>query len=177
MTDPDRTPQPWRVAQHLPKGSAVIFRAFSAPDAVMVGHKLRHVCNESGALLLVGRDPDLAVAIDADGIHLPQRDLQRAADLGVRHPHWLITGAVHDANAWGQAAQLDAAIVSPVFVAGGTSANKTALGIEGFERLIEQAPCPVYALGGINAGNAQTLLHTRACGLAGVDAVQAAFAQ
>jgi len=124
---------------------------------------------------LVGRDDELARALDADGLHLPERDLQNAPALRRLYPQWILTGAVHTANSWDEAKALDAAVVSPVFPAGGTSASKTALGIEGFNILSEAAPCPVYGLGGIHAGNADALLQTRACGLAGVDAIKTAF--
>lgn len=159
----------------LPAGSAVVFRAFSAPDALEKGQRLKAACLKSGVKLLLGRDDSLTAALEADGIHLPERDLGRAEMLRAKHPDWLITGALHSAASWRWASNLDAAIVSPVFPAGGASASKAALGIEGFNRLIELAPCPVYALGGIHAGNADALLQTRACGLAGVDAIKTAF--
>lgn len=175
FTDPERTPHPWETVERLPAGSAVVFRAFSAPDAIETGQRLRASCLSAGVQLLVGRDDTLAAAIGAHGIHLPERDLERATALRLRHPDWLITGAVHSATSWAMALDLDAAVVSPVFPAGGKSATKTALGIENFNALTQSAPCPVYALGGINAGNADSLLQTRACGLAGVEAIQSAF--
>ena len=62
-----------------------------------------------------------------------------------------------------------------MFPAGGASAVKTALGVEGFRTMAAAAPCPVYALGGVTAANAAELAGSGACGIAGVDAVQAAF--
>lgn len=176
FTDPVRTPEPWTTAALLPAGSAVVFRAFSAPDALLYGQRLKAACLTAGVKLLVGRDDVLASALDADGLHLPERDLERAKALRYLYPQWLLTGAVHMASTWKWAAPLDAAVVSPVFSAGGASASKSALGIEGFNALTATAPCPVYALGGIHAGNAGTLLQTHACGLAGVDAIKTAFA-
>lgn len=160
---------------HLPAGSAIVFRAFSAADALQNGRKLKAACQAAGVKLLIGRDDGLASELDADGVHLPERELENAPALRRLYPQWLITGAVHTASTWDRAKALDAAVVSPVFPAGGASAAKTALGIEGFNTLTRAAPCPVYALGGIHAGNVESLLQTRACGLAGVDAIKSAF--
>lgn len=175
FTDPDRTPAPWQTAANLPAGSCVVFRAFSAPDAIYQGRKIKAACAANGVLFFVGRDAELAKALGADGIHLPERDLTKASALREQTPQWLITGAVHSASAWERADDLDAAIVSPVFRAGGSSASKPELGLHAFEAMCAMAPCPVYGLGGINASNVETLLQTRACGLAGVDAIQNAF--
>ena len=71
--------------------------------------------------------------------------------------------------------RLDALVLSPVFPAGGASASKAALAIDGFKALRAHAPCPAYALGGVNAGNVAELLGSGACGIAGVNAVQTAF--
>ncbi|MNE59784.1 thiamine-phosphate pyrophosphorylase [compost metagenome] len=62
-----------------------------------------------------------------------------------------------------------------MFPAGGASAAKTTLGLEGFKALAALAPCPAYALGGISAANVAALIGSGACGIAGVDAVQTAF--
>ncbi len=175
FTDPERTPEPWITAARLPAGSAVVFRAFSAPDAFETGQRLLAACQQTGVKLLVGRDDALCEALGADGVHLPERDLGRAKELRRIHPDWLITGAVHSADNMDFAKSLDAVVVSPVFPAGGASASKAALGVDRFNALTQVAPCPVYALGGIHAGNVEQLLNTQACGIAGVDAFQSAF--
>ena len=175
FTDPDRTPEPWVTVSHLPTGAAVVFRAFSAKDAIEQGQKIKAACLIRGVLMLVGRDPELAKALNADGIHLPERDLANATALRNQNPHWVITGAVHSASAWERADDLDAAIVSPVFRAGGSSASKAEMGLSAFDAMCAMAPCPVYGLGGIKPSNVEALLQTRACGVAGVDAIQDAF--
>jgi len=175
FTDPERTPHPWETAARLPAGSGVVFRHFGAPDALETALRLREATRRRDGLLLIGLDTDLAERVEADGVHLPQCALGLAADLSARRPSWRLTGAVHDAEAMQSAVGLDAVVVSPVFPAGGRSSKKAALGIEGLTRLIATAPCPVYGLGGIDAGNAARLIGSGLCGLAGVAAVQSAF--
>jgi len=152
-----------------------VFRHFGAPDALETGLRLRAATQEAGVRLLVGLDADLAEQIAADGVHLPERALSAAYALSGRRPDWLLTGAAHSLAAVRSAGDLDALVLSPVFPPGGASAAKPALGIEGFRAMAAVAPCPVYALGGIVPANAETLIGSGACGIAGVDAVQAAF--
>ena len=173
--DPTRTPRPWETAARLPAGAGVVFRHFGAADALETGLRLRAATKDAGVRLLVGLDADLAERIGADGVHLPERALSAAYALSGRRPDWLLTGAVHSLKAVKSARDLDALVLSPVFPAGGASAAKAALGIEGFQAMAAAAPCPVYALGGISATNAAALVGSGACGIAGVDAVQTAF--
>ena len=176
FTDPARTPRPWETAARLPAGAGVVLRHFGAADALETGLRLRAATREAGVRLLVGLDADLAERIAADGVHLPERALSAAYALSGRRPDWLLTGAAHSPEAIKSARDLDALVLSPVFPAGGASASRTALGIEGFRAMAAHAPCPAYALGGISPANAASLIESGACGIAGVDAVQTAFA-
>lgn len=175
FTDPTRTPRPWETAGRLPASAGVVFRPFGAADALETSLRLRAATKAAGVRLLVGLDADLAERIEADGVHLPERALSAAYALSGRRPDWLLTGAAHSPEAIRSARDLDALVLSPVFPAGGASATKAALGIEGFKALAALAPCPAYALGGISAVNVADLIGSGACGIAGVDAVQTAF--
>ena len=175
FTDPDRTPAPWRVAEQLPEGAGVVYRAFSRSDAREVGLRLRAACNLSGAVLLVGADAELAADIAADGVHLPERDMNKAKTLRSARPRWLITCALHQPLGQRVTGGIDAFVVSPVFPAGGASAAKPDLGVSAAARLIASLPKPAYALGGITPANAAQLVDTRACGIAGIEAIQRAF--
>jgi thiamine-phosphate pyrophosphorylase len=175
FTDPGRTPRPWETAARLPAGSGVVFRHFGAQDALETAQRLREATRRRDGLLLIGLDADLTEAVEADGVHLPQRALGMAADLAQRRPGWRLTGAAHDLETMKSIRGLDAVVVSPVFPPGGRSSMKPALDVEGLKPLLQAAPCPVYGLGGINAGNAARLIGSGLCGLAGVGAIQSAF--
>ena len=175
FTDPTRTPRPWETAARLPTGAGVVFRHFGAADALETGLRLRAATKDAGVRLLVGLDADLAERIGADGVHLPERALSAAYALSGRRPDWLLTGAAHSLETVKAARDLDALVLSPVFAAGGASASRPVLGIDGYKALAAAAPCPAYALGGISAANADALIWSGACGIAGVDAVQTAF--
>lgn len=174
FTDPDRTPRPWETAARLPAGSGVVFRHFGQADARETALRLREATRARDGLLLIGLDTDLAEGVGADGIHLPGRALDLAPGLAVSRPDWIITGAGHSRLAL-DTPGLTAVIASPVFPAGGPSAFRPALGLKGFTAWVEAAPCPVYALGGIDSGNVGSLAGSGACGIAGVSAFQTAF--
>ena len=174
FTDPDRTPRPWETAAQLPAGSGVVFRHFGRADALETVQRLRAVTLDRGVRLLIGRDADLAGAVGADGVHLPERALDRAEALAVARPDWIITGAAHS-RAVLETPGLDAFVVSPVFPAGGASAERPALGLQTLSEWVGAASCPVYALGGIGSANGQSLIGSGACGIAGVSAIRSAF--
>lgn len=176
FTDPDRTPRPWETAARLPVGAGVVFRSFGAADARETAMRLREATRRRDGLLLIGLDAELAEAVEADGVHLPDRALDRAPALAAARPDWRITGAAHAAERlaeWGSS--LDAVVLSPVFPAGGASGERPPLGVDAFRAAVAGAACPVYALGGIDAANARKLRGSGACGLAGIGAIQAAF--
>ncbi len=174
FTDPDRTPRPWETAAQLPVGSGVVFRHFGQVDALKTAQRLRDATLGRGVRLLIGLDAALAEAVGADGVHLPERALGQAEALIAARPDWIITGAAHS-RAVLETPGMDACVVSPVFPAGGTSADRPVLGLQTFAEWVQAAPCPIYALGGIDSGNAQGLIGSGACGIAGVSAIRSAF--
>jgi thiamine-phosphate pyrophosphorylase len=172
MTDPARTPDPVASAQRLPPGSAVIYRAFGAPDAARIGRALAAVARRRGLILLVGADASLARAIGADGVHLPERLGHRARALRAAWPHALITVAAHSRQAVRRAERFgaDAAVLSSIFASDSPSAGAP-LGRVRFGAIARASGLPVYALGGVTMKNAPELLGSGAAGVAAVSAL------
>jgi len=173
FTDPARTPDPEAIARTLPRGSAIVFRAFGAADAQTRGRRLRKIADERGLKLLVGADPALALTLRADGVHLPERLAQRARRLKAAHPAWIVTAAAHSPMAArrGLAVGADAVVVSAVFASASPSAGP-AIGPLRLALLVRAAGGPVYALGGINNKTARLLRSTGLVGLAAVDGLR-----
>jgi thiamine-phosphate pyrophosphorylase len=171
FTDPTRVPDPEAVAERLPRGAGVVFRAFGATDARDQGLRLRAVADARGLILLVGADIALAEAVGADGVHLPERLRDAAVTLRADKPNGLITVAAHDDGAVRAAstADIDALVVSPIFASNSPSAG-TPLGVAGLRALVAATDKPVYALGGIRAESVKSL---EGIGIVGVAAVEA----
>jgi thiamine-phosphate pyrophosphorylase len=169
LTDPARTPDPARLMRRLPRGAAVIFRAFGQPEILKEAHRLRALARSRGLVFLVGADARLAAQLRADGVHLPERLMGLGPALRRRHPLWLITAAAHGPRALARAARLglDAALLSVVFRSQSASAGH-AMGPLRFAAQVRAARLPVIALGGVDARTARRLVGSRAHGLAAV---------
>lgn len=174
FTDPLRSPDPERVAERLPAGSAVVFRTFGAPDAEARGLRLREITRRRGLLLLIGADADLAERLDADGVHLPARAAADLPPLRAGHPGWWLSVAAHGEQAarTGEKMGADALVVSPIFPSASPSAG-TPLGIETLKGIVAAVDAPVYALGGVRAGTVERLLGSGIVGIAAVEAFSA----
>ncbi|AVQ04224.1 thiamine monophosphate synthase [Caulobacter segnis] len=171
FTDPARVASPEAIAERLPRGAGIVFRAFSAENAVEQGRRLRAIADARGLILLAGAHPGLAEGIGADGLHMPERLAGEIPKLRAEHARYLITVAAHDLKAV-QAAEragADAVIVSPVFPSNSPSAGQP-LGVDGLKALVSATTLPVYALGGVRA---DTVAQLAGSGVAGIAAVEA----
>ena len=163
-----RTPDAEAIARRLPRGSAIVFRAFGAKDAEAQARRLKAVAQARGLKLLIGADAGLAARIGADGVHLPERLVHRARAL--RRPGWIVTAAAHSLVAARRAggAGADAVVVSVAFPSASASAGRPK-GPLRMALLARRAGLPVYALGGINSKTARRLKDAGLVGLAAVD--------
>lgn len=170
VTDGERTPDPLAAAAWLPRGAAVLYRHFGAPDAFRTARALADLARARGLLLLIGADEGLAAAVRADGLHLPERMMSRLRPIRARRPRWVLTTAAHSAAALrrAEAAGADAVLLSPVFPSRSPSAGEP-LGVAALKQLTAGTEIPVIALGGVNARTAPRLVRSGAAGLAAVD--------
>jgi thiamine-phosphate pyrophosphorylase len=175
FTDPLRTPAPERTLAALPSGSAIVFRAFGAADAIASGGRLAQLARKRRVLLFVGADAALARALRADGVHLPERSAHRAGVVRRLRRRFIVTAAAHSLPAIRRArhAGVDAVVLSPVFPSASPSAGRP-LGPLRFERLVRLAGTPVYGLGGVSAATVRRLAGSRAIGLAAVTGLESA---
>jgi len=174
FTDPVRTPDPAAVVARLPRGSGVVYRAFGRSDAVVAGRDIASAARRAGVVFFVGADAALAVALRADGLHLPERLAGRAGDNRRLSRRFRLTAAAHSLPAIrrARAAGVEALVVSPVFPSRSVSAGRP-LGPWMFRCLVRDAGLPVYALGGVTPTTAKRLRGSGACGLAAVEALSA----
>ena len=156
----------------MPRGGAVVYRAFGEADARAKAIALRKLTRARGLLLLIGADDRLAALVGADGVHLPERLAHRIAAIRRGRPSWLISVAAHNSRALRRGQAADAIIVSVVFPSRSPSAGP-AMGPIRFARLARSSAKPVIALGGINNKNAPRLISTGAAGIAAIEGLMA----
>src|SRR3984893_5556069 len=119
-----------------------------------------------GAVVTAHEDIEAVAAVGADGVHLPSGGSPVAAR--ARLPGALIGASAHSAD---EAAALlragaDYVTLSPVFITASKPGYGPALGLDGLAYIVDQAPGPVVALGGISAENAALCLDAGARGIA-----------
>ncbi|MBL6941370.1 MAG: thiamine phosphate synthase [Rhodospirillales bacterium] len=168
MTDSMRLKNPLPAARALAAGSAVILRHYEDKDRAGLARALIALCRPRHIAVLVAGDARLALATNADGLHLPEAMLAR------RHqklrPSMLLSVAAHCPRALARAAKADAdfALLSPVF-ASKSHPGGSAIGVLRFAAWASRTPLPVYALGGINDQNIRRLGGSGAVGWAAID--------
>jgi len=167
MTDPARMENVVETVRRLPAGCAVIYRHFGEPKAA---NALRALTCEQGRQFLIGNDPELADAIGADGAHF-SRDAELSGPIKWRakRPNWIITMAgLKDGTYLAPLESLDALFISSIFPSHSPSAG-TPIGAQALKDRCARLPVPIYALGGVTAGNAPQLKDTGTIGLAAIE--------
>jgi thiamine-phosphate pyrophosphorylase len=157
----------------------VQLRAKHATDAQAVtwGRAIR-VATASTATTFVFNDRfDLALACEADAVHLGQDDLPPSALPGDVRAKLLVGRSTHD-PAQAHAAveeRCDYVAFGPVF---GTTSKQSEYGARGLEALVEIAaitgPLPLVAIGGIDCARIPALRAAGAAGAAVISAVAGA---
>jgi thiamine-phosphate pyrophosphorylase len=165
MTDDQRNADWLEAVGALPSGSVVIIRHRNPIERERLARLLLDAARRNGCRSLIAGDVELVEQLGADGVHASEAELDRSEAWRAQHPHWLITGAVHGPKAVTRAVGADALLLAPVFPTSSHPDAKT-LDVAGFDAIAEQAPVPVYALGGITAENAVQLAPSRAAGIA-----------
>ncbi|TNE59727.1 MAG: thiamine phosphate synthase [Alphaproteobacteria bacterium] len=168
MTDEIRTRDPAACLEHLPEGTGIIFRHYQDPDRAAKAKQTAIEARKHNLPLLVAEDIELAKAVAATGLHLPTRATTRAKALRDEWPDALMTAAAHsEADLLNLGSSINAALLSPIFP---TQSHKGAapLNLRAACGWAAKAPCPVYALGGIDEKNVTRLKGTPFCGIAGI---------
>ncbi|NJD38717.1 MAG: thiamine phosphate synthase [Geobacter sp.] len=126
--------------------------------------------------LIINDRVDIALAVEADGVHLGQSDMPITHARRLLGPNCLIgisAESVQDAiDAEQQGA--DYIGISPVFSTPTKTDTAQALGLDGIRQIRELVRIPLVGIGGINQTNAGQVLAAGADGVAVVSAIMAA---
>ena len=156
IVDPlDTGADPIELAAALLAGGARLLqlRLKAAPprELLRVAEAIRPRARAAGALFLVNDRPDVAGAIDADGVHLGQDDLPVAAARRILGPGRLIGLSTHDVEQArsAHAAGADYVAVGPVYPTRSKTDALSARGLELIRAVRATMPLPLVAIGGI----------------------------
>ncbi len=134
---------------------------------------LRQAAAKAGVLFIVNDRCDLALAVDADGVHLGQGDLPLDLARKVMGPDKLIGISTHnpDQVRAASAGKPDYLGFGPIFTPGSKLDHDPVVGLEGLRAIRALTSLPVFAIGGIQIGQVEDVMEAGANGIAVISAI------
>ena len=143
----------------------------SATELFAEAAALRKLCRRT--LFLVNDRVDIALAVQADGVHLGQEDLPLTAARKLLGREKIIGLTVHslDEARQAEAAGADYLGISPIFTTQTKADAGRPAGIQLIRQIKRAVKIPLVAIGGINLANAPEVVQSGADGLCAISAV------
>ncbi len=165
-----------QVAQAIDGGAHIVQLREKGRDdesLLILAERFARLCREKGAISIINDRADIAVAANADGVHVGQEDLQAERARQILGPNRILGVSAHnvDEALRAQAAGADYLGVGAAFVTG-TKTDAKPIDHELYRRITHAVDIPVVAIGGINGENIGELSGS---GLSGVAVVSAIF--
>ncbi|HXN37109.1 MAG TPA: thiamine phosphate synthase [Solirubrobacteraceae bacterium] len=143
-------------------------------ELTAVANATQALCERLGALLIVNDRPSVALEAGADGIHVGQDDMPVDDVRDLVGPDLLVGLSTHSPR---EIDAVDSAVVDYIGVGPihetPTKAGRPAVGVELIRYAAAHSPVPFFAIGGIEAGNVDTVIDagaTRVCVLRAIAA-------
>ena len=135
---------------------------------------LQALCRRYGVPFLINDDVELAAAVNADGVHVVQHDMEAGQVRAKIGPDKLlgVSAQTVEQALKAQAAGADYLGVGAVFPTG-TKDDADAVSYDTLKAICEAVDIPVVAIGGIGAHNVEALAGSGICGIAVVSAIYA----
>ena len=134
-------------------------------------HKLRQICKNYDVIFLINDRVDIALAVDADGVHLGQDDLPYPVARKLLGKNKIIGVSTHNVQE-AKIAEFSNADYIGVGAMFETSTKKVEIsGIETLKKIRAVVDLPIVAIGGINFKNMDQVIEAKADGLASISAV------
>lgn len=139
---------------------------------------LKRLLQGTGVPLIINDRVDIALAVDADGVHLGQSDMPVTIARQLLGPDKIIGLSVENFEQIKEANQLDIQYIgiSPIFATPTKTDTHTPFGLEGARQAVALSTHPTIGIGGINASNIAAVRATGLDGVAVVSAIMSASA-
>ncbi len=159
------------------EAGAVLFqyrnKSAAMKDAYGEALALRQAAAKAGVLFIVNDRCDLALAVDADGVHLGQEDLPLDLARKVMGQDKLIGISTHNPDQVREAAagRPDYLGFGPIFKPGSKQDHDPVVGLEGLRAMRKLTSLPIFAIGGIQIEQAGEVMRAGANGVAVISAI------
>ena len=116
--------------------------------------------------IIINSRLDVALLLNLDGVHLPENGLP-IEPIKKKFPNLIVGKSCHCLECGLKAYQdgADYVFISPIFYVEGKAPP---IGVEKLKEMVDKLPLPVYALGGINRQNIQSVLDAGVYGIASI---------
>lgn len=145
----------------------------STREFVEIGKNLKVLLAPYNVPLIINDRLDVALVVDADGLHLGQEDLDP-----IEARKWLGTDKLLGISVGSDKelqsirdVDLDYVGVGPVYATNTKHDAGDSIGVPGFNKLRQRIKCPVVGIGGINVGNAAAVMQAGASGIAVISSI------
>ncbi|MGQ9467265.1 MAG: thiamine phosphate synthase [Anaerolineae bacterium] len=137
---------------------------------------LLELAHQMGVPLIVNDRVDIALAVDADGVHVGQDDMPAPIARKLMGPGKIIGVSATNLEEALQAERDGADYIGagPIFATPTKPDAAPPMGLEGLAEICRRVSIPVVAIGGINEENAAAVIRAGAAGVAVVSAIVAA---
>lgn len=157
---------------------AIQFRdkSCTGSELVRIGRILREITRHSPALFIVNDRLDVALACEADGVHLGQGDLRTDVARQLAPPNFIIGVSVSSVEEACRAVEegADYVALSPTFSTGSKPDAGPGHGLAMLRKIRQNVAVPVIAIGGIHRENIPAVIAAGADGVAVISAVAGA---
>jgi thiamine-phosphate pyrophosphorylase len=142
-------------------------------DMIDEAKKIGKACREGNALFIIDNRVDIALAVDADGVHLGNEDMPYQDARRLLGDKKIIGITVHDVGEAIDAERIGADYIgiSPIFETTTKQDAGTPSGINLIKYIKKAVKIPFVAIGGINQDNIKSVLKAGARSIAAISAI------
>lgn len=183
MGSPNTSKEPADVLRQAIAGGITIFQfrekgsnAKTGPEKLRLGMQLRQICKESHIPFIVNDEIDLALELEADGVHIGQQD-ESVTAVKRKIPDHMSVG-VSVSRPWeaviAERQGADYLGAGPIFQTKTKENALSPIGVEGLQDIVKRTSLPVVAIGGVKKDHIDEILYTGAAGASVISAITCA---
>ena len=145
----------------------------STREMIACSRRIKHICAEAGVSFVVNDRIDVAIAAEADGVHLGQDDFPIPLARKILAENIFIGGSASTLEEARICVEEGADYVGfgPVFPTSSKDDAGPVSGLKKLKEIVDAFPVPIIAIGGITPENTQEVLEAGAAGIAVISAV------
>ena len=142
-------------------------------EMIVIARNMKSLCEKAGVTLIVNDHIDIAIAAEADGVHLGQDDFPITLARRLLGNNKIIGGSARNLEEALECANQGADYIGfgPVYPTLSKEDAGAATGIILLKEISEMISIPVIAIGGIDSGNIHEVINSGAHGIAVISAV------